>query len=169
VVDMVSIHKKMKGWLSIKKLITSDGFVSGVFFVLVGVIGLWVAKGYQVGTAHQMGSGYFPRLLCIGMIILGSLSMLLDSSKEENQRLEAPLSKALFLIPLAIVIFGLTYEPLGFVLSTALMIIVASQAHSGMSLIAALLTTIFLVLLCVLVFVWGFNLPLSLWPDVRWL
>jgi prolipoprotein diacylglyceryltransferase len=85
---MVSIHKKMKGWVSIKKLITSDGFVSGVFFVLAGVIGLWVAKGYQVGTAHQMGSGYFPRLLCIGMIILGSLSMLSDSSKEETHRHE---------------------------------------------------------------------------------
>ncbi len=163
---MVSNQSEMKGRTPIKKRLTSDGFVTGAFFVLIAAIGLWVSKNYQMGTARNMGSGYFPRLLCIGLAILGSLSMWLESSKEETNRKEAPLSRAVVLIPLAIVVFGLTYEPLGFVLSTALMITVASRAHSRLRLVDVLLTAVALVLLCVLVFVWGFGLPLNLWPGV---
>ncbi len=153
---MGSNHSEMKGGTPIKKRLTSDGFVSGAFFVLMGAIGLWFSKDYQMGAAHNMGSGYF----------LGALSMWLESSKEETKRKEAPLSRAVVLIPLAIVIFGLTYDRLGFVLSTALMIIVASRAHSGLRPVAVLITAVALVLLCVLVFAWGFKLPLNLWPGV---
>jgi len=163
---MVSIHSERKAGTPIKKRLTSDGFVTGAFFVLMGAIGLWVSKGYHMGTAHNMGSGYFPRLLCIGLLILGALSMLLESSKEETNRKEAPLSRAVVLIPLAIAVFGLTYDRLGFVLSTTLMITVASRAHSGLRPVAVLITTVILVLLCVLVFAWGFKLPLNLWPGV---
>jgi len=161
---MISNHRGEKGGAPIKTRLTSDGFVTGAFFVLVALIGLWVSKDYPVGTARNMGSGYFPRLLCIGLLILGSLSMWLESSREETKRKEAPLSRAVVLIPLAILVFGLAYERLGFVIATALMITVASRAHSRLHFVAVLITAVVLVLLCVLVFVWGFGLPLNLWP-----
>jgi len=49
-------------------------FLSGAFFMAVGLAAIGLAQGYTIGTASRMGSGYFAALmgliLCAFAVIL---------------------------------------------------------------------------------------------------
>ena len=47
-------------------------FVAGLLFVAVGIAAIVIAANYPLGTAARMGPGYFPRILGILLILLGS-------------------------------------------------------------------------------------------------
>ena len=47
-------------------------FVAGLMFVAVGAAAIVIAANYPLGTAARMGPGYFPRILGILLILLGS-------------------------------------------------------------------------------------------------
>lgn len=73
--------------------------------------------------------------------------------------------KSMFLVLLAVVIFGYALEPLGLVLSTVLLVAVSAVAgHDFRNREIAILTAV-LVLFGVLVFVKGLGLPFNLWPG----
>ena len=50
--------------------------LSGALFIVVGAVGLWIGQDYAMGTPFRMGPGYFPRLLCWSLVIVGSLILL---------------------------------------------------------------------------------------------
>ena len=51
-------------------------FVSGVMFTVTGAAFAWnAATAYTVGTAGQMGPGYFPMVLGLVLVLLGSFIM----------------------------------------------------------------------------------------------
>src|SRR5438045_9093822 len=45
--------------------------LSGLLFVAIAALGLWISRNYPVGTALRMGTGYVPRLLCWALLGLG--------------------------------------------------------------------------------------------------
>lgn len=45
--------------------------LSGAMFIAVGAAGLWIGQDYQIGNAFRMGPGYFPRLLCALLVLVG--------------------------------------------------------------------------------------------------
>ena len=48
-------------------------FASGVMFIVTGAAFAWnSATAYQVGSAAQMGPGYFPLVLALVLVLLGS-------------------------------------------------------------------------------------------------
>lgn len=47
--------------------------LSGAMFVVIGVVVMWGASQYRIGTAVAMGPGYFPRLLGGLLTLLGLL------------------------------------------------------------------------------------------------
>ena len=51
-------------------------FVSGAMFTVTGAAFAWnAATAYTVGTAGQMGPGYFPMVLGLVLVLLGSFIM----------------------------------------------------------------------------------------------
>ncbi|MEK0433551.1 MAG: tripartite tricarboxylate transporter TctB family protein [Betaproteobacteria bacterium] len=51
-------------------------FVSGVMFTVTGAAFAWnAATAYNVGSAAQMGPGYFPMVLGLVLVLLGSFIM----------------------------------------------------------------------------------------------
>ncbi|MFM7697852.1 MAG: tripartite tricarboxylate transporter TctB family protein [Limnohabitans sp.] len=51
-------------------------FVSGLMFTVTGAAFAWnAATAYAVGTAGQMGPGYFPLVLGLVLVLLGSFIM----------------------------------------------------------------------------------------------
>ena len=73
--------------------------------------------------------------------------------------------RAMFLILLAVVIFGYALKPLGLVLSTVLLIVSSSLAGHDFRNKEIVILTVVLVLFGVLVFVKGLGLPFNLWPG----
>ena len=47
-------------------------FFSGLLFIAVGSAFAWGAGEYDIGTASYMGPGYYPRLLGILSILVGT-------------------------------------------------------------------------------------------------
>lgn len=74
--------------------------------------------------------------------------------------------KSMFLVLLAVVIFGYALKPLGLVLATILLIGVSAVAGHDFRNKEIVILTIVLVLFAMLVFVKGLGLPFNLWPAV---
>ena len=73
--------------------------------------------------------------------------------------------RAMFLILLAVVIFGYALEPLGLVLATVILIAVSALAGHDLRKTEIVILTVVLVLFGALVFVKALGLPFNLWPG----
>src|SRR4051812_8610469 len=56
-------------------LLTRKDVLSGLMFIGIALLGLWLSRNYPIGTSLRMGTGYVPRLLCwillgLGVIVL---------------------------------------------------------------------------------------------------
>ena len=73
--------------------------------------------------------------------------------------------RAMFLILLAVVIFGYALKPLGLVVSTVILIVISAVGGHDFRKKEIVILTIVLVLFGVFVFVKGLGLPFNLWPG----
>ncbi len=150
----------------LSRALASEWIPPGLFFIGLGMAALWVSRDYPLGDLNRMGPGYFPRMLSIGMIGLGLLIVRQGLPDLVGGRgLRARLDRSLFLIPLSLVVFGLSVEPLGVVIALALTLAVASVAHRETRIVEVAISTAVLIALSILIFVVALKLPLHLWPE----
>jgi hypothetical protein len=150
----------------LSRALASEWIAPGLFFIALGAAALWVSRDYPMGDLNRMGPGYFPRMLSLGMICLGVLIVrqgLPDLAGAKGLR--AGLDRSFWLIPLALVVFGLSVEPLGVVVGLALTLAVAGAAHREARIKEVAISMVTLIVLSVLIFVVVLKLPLHLWPD----
>jgi putative tricarboxylic transport membrane protein len=102
--------------------------VLGLFFAVTGCIAFWIAIQYPFGTAGRMGPGYFP-IIISGLLVVTGIGVLIRSISTPGETFPAINWKALLLVPAAVVVFGLTIEPLGF-LPAVLLLLVLTAATS---------------------------------------
>lgn len=137
---------------------------AGLLCVAIGGAGLWGSFGYRIGSALRMGPGYFPALV-FGALALCGLVLLVRAFAWPGERLDRWAWRPLIIVLIALLVFGLAVERLGFVLSSVLLVIVACGAGARLTVIQVLALAIGLTLFCALVFVVGLGLPLPVWPD----
>ena len=159
-------------------LFSNEWFMPGLLFIGLGMLGLYVSRDYEMGNVNQMGPGYFPRMLCIGLIGLGSIIAWIGLFAQRPTGGKGSASRGFVLIISAMAIFALTIEgmkiplldvklpSLGFIGALTLTLLVASIADRTQKLWEALLTTAIIVLLAVLVFTVALKLPFRLWPEL---
>jgi hypothetical protein len=137
-----------------------------LFFILLGAAALWVSRDYALGDLNRMGPGYFPRMLSVGMICLGVLIVRQGLPDLSNSKgLRGGLDRSFWLIPLALVVFGISVEKLGVVVGLALALAVAGAAHRQARIMEIAISMATLIVLSVLIFVIVLKLPLRLWPE----
>jgi hypothetical protein len=143
----------------------SKDFWSGVMFVAFAAVAIVAARSYSLGTPGKMGPGYFP----IGLgLVLGALGAVLVGRSLAFAGEAVP---RLHVWPLAVIIaavcvFGVTIEPLGLVVSLALLVLLTAWAGPGFRLLETLALAAALVVFSLAVFVWGLGLSLPVWPDL---
>lgn len=150
----------------LSRALASEWIPPGLFFITVGVAALWLSRDYALGDLNRMGPGYFPRMLSVGMICLGVLIVrqgLPDLAGGKGLR-TGP-DRSIWLIPLALVVFGLAVESLGVVIALALALAVAGLAHREARIKDVAISMVTLIVLSVLIFVVALKLPLRLWPE----
>lgn len=145
------------------KVKAGKDFWSGIMFIGFAVVELYIARGYAMGSSGEMGPGYFPVVLGI---VLGALGLLLVARaivSGDEPVAGASLRPLLFLV-VGVIVFGLTIEPLGLVLSLILTVTIAALAgrQSGPLEIALLAGA--LAALSVGIFHFALRLPLPIWP-----
>src|SRR2546429_404878 len=100
--------------------------LAGLLFIGVAVLGLWLSRDYPIGTALRMGTGYVPRLLCWLLLGLGAVVLVQGLREAQDAR---PLSSSdvsalrpVIFVTASLVIFGLSIERLGLIISILLLI-----------------------------------------------
>jgi hypothetical protein len=145
------------------RIFATKDFLAGLLYIAFGLLGLWLARNLQVGTASAMEAGYFPRLVCILLIAVGaalSVSALFESGEVPERGKWRPL----FFVTLSCLAFALLLRPLGFVLTLISSILIARLAGGTMRPIGLAALTLILVVANVGIFVIALNIPIALWP-----
>lgn len=149
------------------KIRNQTDFATGLLYVAVGFCAAYIASGYTMGTAAEMGTGFFPfwlgvLLAAIGIAICGS-SLLSGATLEKLSFWDW---KPLAWVSLAIAVFALLFEPAGMVLAIFALVFISSLAGSEFRWKGALANGCLLNVISYSAFVWLLNIPLRIWPDL---
>jgi hypothetical protein len=139
-------------------------FWSGCLFAGFGLAAIVIGASYPVGTAARMGPGYFPRGLGMILIVMG-LVLLLKSFRKAGGPVGMKDLRPLLIVLGSVVLFGLTVVPLGLVLSTILLIVVASTASHEFRWKEATIASVLLAGFVVVAFGYGLKLQLPILPP----
>lgn len=146
------------------RLLISKDFVAGLVFITIGLVALIVGQTYRIGTASQMGPGYFPVMLAVGMLGIGLILALKAWREADPEPVEGGRWQAVFFPTLAVVVFGLVLSRLGLVLSLVLLLGIAALGSDQTRWKEVPLLIAASVVFSVAVFVWGVNLQVPVWP-----
>ena len=142
--------------------------LAGLMFMAVAVFGLWLSRNYPIGTALRMGTGYVPRLLCWILLVLGRV-VLLQGLRDAHRRGDAsPARVGVAAGPFRHrepVIFGLTLERLGLVVSILLLVGIGAVAARDLRPLETLAAALVLIVLSWGIFILGLGLTIPVWPE----
>lgn len=136
--------------------------LAGLTFVLLGLGFALGALAYPVGTAARMGPGFFPLVLGSLLVVFGGLIVLKPALDGDGEPLHAPSWRAVALISLAILVFGLTIRGLGLLPTLIVTAFVAALASRETRVPGAAALAVGLTVVSVLIFVVALRLNLPL-------
>lgn len=143
--------------------------LAGLLFVGVGLLGLWLSRDYPIGTALRMGTGYVPRLLCWTLLGLGGVVLVQGLREAQSPRLsssgQVSAWRPVVFVTASLVIFGLSIERLGLVVSILLLIAVGAVAARGLRPLETLAAAVVLIVLSWGIFILGLGLTIPVWPE----
>ena len=140
-------------------------FWAGLVFAGTGVAAMFIARNYPFGSTLRMGPGYFPRVLG-GILLLFGIYVMVRGLRS-HEKIEGNWSiRALIVLPLAMVLFGVLMGFLGFIPALVTLIFGSAAASREFKFIEILLLTVLLTSLSVAMFIWGLGLP---YPLIKFL
>lgn len=167
------------------KIKSERDFWSGLMFIGIGIAFAVGATSYSMGpacpakapcdsslwdrfqqlSAHP-GSGYFPLGLAVLLTILGVVVLFKSLTIESSggDRIGHLAWRPLFVIVAAIVIFAVMLEPVGLALTIPVLIFIISLASSEFRWKGVLGNAVVLTVFSWIVFVWGLQLTIPVWP-----
>jgi len=142
--------------------------LAGLMFIWLALFGLWVSRNYPIGDALRMGTGYVPRLLCWVLLGIG-IVVLIQGLRTAGPALSAADGAAAWrpvvLVTASLVVFGLSIERLGIVVSIFLLLGIGSPAARTLRPLETLVAAIVLIALSWAIFIAGLGLTISVWPE----
>jgi hypothetical protein len=147
------------------KIKTGKDFWSGFMFLCFAAVGLFVSRGYSLGSAGKMGPGFFPMMLAIVLGLLGLLLVARAITTGDEAVPSLAVRPLLFLV-IAVIAFGVTIEPLGLILSLLLTLALAALASHETRFVETAILAIGLAALSVGVFHYALQLPMPILPSI---
>jgi Tripartite tricarboxylate transporter TctB family len=147
------------------RVFASKDFLAGGLYMAFGLLGLWLGRGLETGTASAMEAGYFPRLVCALLIAVGAAlaatALVRTGEVPERGRL-----RPFAFVTLSCLAFALLLKPLGLVLTLVVSILLAALAGGAVRLIPFMLLCLVLVVANVGIFVVALRIVIPLWPAL---
>lgn len=137
--------------------------LAGVVMVGLGALGLWAGRDLSFGTPSMMGPGFLPDVIC-GIIIAIGLFVFIQGLTKGHEGIGSSNVKPLLILVAAIAGFALMAEPLGFVVSTAWLLIVGSLADQESRWREILISTVILTAFGAFVFIYGLGVQMPILP-----
>jgi hypothetical protein len=141
----MALHAKQMG------LRRYEDLISGIGLILFALATVWVSRDYDVGTASNMGPGYFPRALSAIIAALGALIALnnLRQPLEEVDVADALRLRPLLAITAGYIAFAVTLGMIGLLPATLLLIVLSGFAVPKRGAVEWALIIVFLELMTV--------------------
>ena len=139
----------------------------GLLFVALGGLAMYLARDYPMGSALEMGPGYFPTwlggiMLAFGAVI-GALAFRLEGEAGESLKRDGWALRPWLVLTAALGIYAKLMDAgLGFVPSLMILIIGWALAHKDVRWGETLLLSVFLTAAAVAIFSYGLGLPYRL-------
>ncbi|MBI5443834.1 MAG: tripartite tricarboxylate transporter TctB family protein [Deltaproteobacteria bacterium] len=140
-------------------------FAAGCLFVGIGATALLLGSRYKVGTAQQMGPGYFPLVLSGLLILLGTCIAVRSLARGDLPLPRFDL-RPVGVIAAATVFFAVAVDRAGLALTTALCAAASRSARKGHGLRETAVLAVLLGALAVGLFGYGLGLQIPLWPRL---
>jgi hypothetical protein len=143
------------------ELRNNKDFWAGLMLIVIGAAAMFIARGYPFGSAMRMGPGYFPSMLGGILALFGIYVLIMGLRRGEKITLHCS-ARALIVLPLSLVAFGLLMNHAGFLPAMVVLIFGSACAGQDFKFVEVLLLTVILTGLSVAVFIWGLGLPYPL-------
>jgi putative tricarboxylic transport membrane protein len=135
--------------------------------IALGVAALYKASSLTLGSARQPGSGFYPTLVCVLLIVFGILS-LTDAVQEPRDGVPAALDAAasrtggegrVWVVVVAMVAYAWAITPVGFLVSTVALLVLLLRGIGRVSWTTSAVSAVVGSILCDVAFV-KLGLPL---------
>lgn len=149
------------------KIKSQRDFLSGLMFLIVGVVFAVGATNYNMGTSARPGAGYFPLILSVIMAVLGCIVLFksLTIETEGGDPVGDIAWRPLLVIVASIAVFGWTLPLLGMLAAVPILIIMVSFAGAEFKWTGVVINSVVLTAFAWFVFVWGLKLTIPLLPS----
>lgn len=141
------------------KIRSIKDLLAGLIYIFFGASAILIARDYNMGTAFKMGPAYFPTVLSMLLIAVGSISVL-RAFILPGSPIGAISIKGLLLVTASIVFFGLMVRGAGVAIALPLLLFISAAASTKFRWQTTLMIAAGLTLFCVLVFLKGLGIPL---------
>jgi len=140
-------------------------FYAGLIFIMIGIVAFVWAQEYEIGSATQMGAGYFPSVLGIVLVGLGAMSVVHGYRLKIPDPIPKHKLEPLFLILASIISFALLIDRTGLIVAIFVSVFLACFRRALTNPIEVFLTFVALAAFSAVVFVhlFGMIIPLFWW------
>jgi len=136
-------------------------FWAGMMLIGIGAGAMFISRDYWFGSALRMGPGFFPTIL--GGILIAFGICIIAVGLRSGEKIQGSLSlRALLLLPLSLVLFGILMQLAGFIPALVVLVFVSAASGRKFKLMEVLPLTVVLTLAAVALFIWGLGLPYPL-------
>jgi len=143
------------------KIYRPADFWSGLMFLLLGLGAFYMALDYSIGSARQMGPGYFPAALGILLALMGLIQIAISFGGV--RQIMSPIAvRPVVMILLASASFAFLLRPAGLLLAIVVAVLLAALASSLSRLWQAVALAVGLATGSALIFVYYLGQPLPL-------
>lgn len=142
-------------------------FWCGVVFVALGVLAMYLARDYAMGTALEMGPGYFPTWLgaiLIGFgLAIGGMAFKFEAQPGEDAELRHWSFRPWIVLPLTMVVYAVLMDAgVGFVPSLLALVIGCALAHKDVHWLETLVLSVCVTAGSIAIFSYGLEMPYRL-------
>jgi ABC-type uncharacterized transport system permease subunit len=146
-----------------KRILRSADVQSGLLFIALAALILWLSSHLRMGTAMRMGPGYLPSLLSYLLFGLGILTLALGVRNPATAT-ERWYLRPLLAVTAAIVVFAYGIADLGLFVTTVLLVMAASVATPESRPLEVAAVALGLASFSTALFVRALGLPMPAWP-----
>ncbi len=136
-------------------------FWAGMMLTGIGAAAMFIARDYRFGSALRMGPGFFPTIL--GGVLIAFGVCIMAVGLKSGEKIQGSLSlRALIMLPLSLVLFGLLMEKAGFLPALAVLVFGSAASGREFRFVEVLLLTALLTAASAALLIWGLGLPYPL-------
>lgn len=142
-------------------------FWCGTFFVALGALAIYLSRDYAMGSALNMGPGYFPTWLggiMIGFgLVIGGLSFRIQPEENQSRELREWAFRPWLVLPATLALYAVLMDAeIGFVPSLFVLIVGCALAHKDVHWLETILLSVFVTAGAVAIFSYGLRMPYRL-------